>query len=107
MEMKKNLIVGIALALGVLSVGAVSASAASSCCNEGKHADMQNVQQFSQETARLSNELKAKDIELREQYGFDGMDTNKVSVLEADIKELNGKIKLIAAKYDLQHCCLS
>ena len=105
--MKKNLIVAIALALGVLSVGAVSASAASSCCNEGKHAGMQNVQQFSQETTNLSSELKAKDIELREQYGFDGMDTNKVSALEADIKDLKGRIALIAGKYNVQSCCLS
>jgi len=105
--MKKNLIVGIALALGLLSVGAVSASAASSCCSEGKHAGMQNVQQFSRETAKLSSALKAKDIELREQYGFDGMDTNKVSALEVDIKELKGRIALIAGKYDIQSCCLS
>jgi peptidoglycan hydrolase CwlO-like protein len=104
--MKKNLIVAIALALGVLSVGAVSASAASSCCNEGKHAGMQNMQQFSQETAGLSSQLKAKDIELREQYGFDGMDTNKVSNLEADLKELKGQIKVIAEKYSIQPCCL-
>jgi peptidoglycan hydrolase CwlO-like protein len=105
--MKKNLIVGIALALGVLSVGAVSASAASTCCNEGKHAGMQNVQQFSRETTKLSNELKAKDIELRELYGFDGLDTNKVSALEADIKQLKGQIVHIAGKYDVQSCCLS
>lgn len=105
--MKKNLIVGIVSALAVLSVGVVSASAASSCCNEGKHAGMQNIQQFSQETAGLSNELKAKDIELRELYGFDGLDTNKVSALESDIKELKGKIKLIADKYSIQSCCLS
>jgi len=105
--MKKNLIVGIALALGVLSVGVVSASAASSCCNEGKHAGMQNMQQFSQETAGLSSKLKAKDLELRELYGFDGMDINKVCNLEADIKELKGKIKLIAGKYNIQPCCIS
>jgi peptidoglycan hydrolase CwlO-like protein len=105
--MKKNLIVAMALALGVLSVGAVSASAASSCCNEGKHAGMQNIQQFSQETAGLSSEVKAKNIELRELYGFEGMDTNKVSNLEADLKELKGKIKLTADKYNIQPCCLS
>lgn len=105
--MKKNLIVGIALALGVLSVGAASASAASSCCNEGKHAGMQNVQQFSLETTKLSSELKAKDIELRQQYGFEGMDTNKVSALEADIKELKERIALIADKHNIQSCCRS
>jgi septation ring formation regulator EzrA len=68
---------------------------------------MQNVQQFSQETTKLSSELKVKDIELREQYGFDGMDTNKVSALEADIKELKERIALIASKYNIQSCCFS
>jgi cell division FtsZ-interacting protein ZapD len=68
---------------------------------------MHNVQQFSQETTNLSSELKAKDIKLREQYGFDGVDTNKVSAIETDIKELKGKIQLIANKYNIQSCCLS
>lgn len=105
--MKKKMIVGIAMAMGMLSVGAISASAAGSCCNDGKCADKQVVQQFTQETAALSGALKAKDIELREQYSYDAINMNKVNDLEAELKELKGKIKVAADKYGLPTCCLS
>ena len=105
--MKKKMIVGIALAMGMLSVGAVSASAAGSCCNDGKCADKQVIQKFTQETAVLSSALKVKDIQLREQYSYEGIDMNKVNDLEAELKELKGKIKVAAEKYGLPACCLS
>ncbi|TWJ19729.1 hypothetical protein [Geobacter argillaceus] len=105
--MKKIMIVGIAMTMGILSVGAVSASADGSCCSSAKCTDKQVVQQFSQETAPLSSTLKAKERELREQYGYEGIDIRKVNDLEADIKELKSKIKLVADKYGLPNCCLS
>jgi len=43
-----------------------------------RHAEYTTV--FSRKTAGLSSHLKVKDIELREQYGFDDMDTNKVGI---------------------------
>jgi len=105
--MKKKMIVGIALAMGMLSVGTMSASAAGSCCNDGKCADKQIVQQFTRETAALSSALKAKDLELRQQYSYDGIDMRKVNELETELKELQGKIKVVAEKYDIATCCLS
>lgn len=105
--MKKNMIVGMALALGILSIGATSSLAANPCCGNGKCADKQTVQQFSQETSALSNTLKAKDLELRELYGYDGIDIRKVDELEAEIKDLKGKIKVVADKYGISSCCLS
>jgi peptidoglycan hydrolase CwlO-like protein len=105
--MKKKMIVGIAMAMGMLSVGAISASASGSCCNDGKCADKQAIQQFTQETAVLSSALKAKDIELREQNSYDGIDMNTVNDLEAELKELKGKIKVAAEKYGIPNCCLS
>ena len=104
--MKKKMIVGIAMAMGMLSVGAVSASAGGSCCNDGKCADKQVVQQFTQDTAELSSALKAKDIELREQYSYDGINMNKVNDLAAELKELKGRIKVAAEKQGLPACCL-
>jgi len=100
--MNKKMIVGIAMAIGILSVGALSASAADSC---GKCADKQAVQQFTQETASLTSELKVKNMELREQYAYDSIDTRKVSVLEEELKELKDKIKVVAEKYDIPSCC--
>lgn len=102
--MKKNMIVGIAMAMGILTVGAMSASAADSC---GKCADKQAVQQFTQETAALTSALKTKDIELREQYSYDGIDTRKVSDLEEELKELKDKINAAAQKYGIPACSRS
>ncbi len=104
--MKKQIIVGIALAMGMLSAGAVSASAAASCCNDGKCTDKRAIEQFSHETAGTTGALKAKEIELREQYGYEGIDNNKTAQLEAELKELKGKVRLIAEKYSIQTCCL-
>ncbi|HEY3309076.1 MAG TPA: hypothetical protein VGJ93_11530 [Desulfuromonadaceae bacterium] len=100
--MNKKTIVGIAMAMGILSVGALSASAADSC---GKCADKQVVQQFNQETVGLTSALKAKDIELREQYSYDGIDTHKVGALEAELNELKGKIIAAAQKHGIPECC--
>lgn len=99
--MKKNMIVGIAMAMGLLSVGAMTASAADTC---GNCADKQAVQQFTQETATLTSALKAKDLELRGLYGYDGLDTREVSRLETEIKELKDKINLSASKLGIQAC---
>lgn len=105
--MKKNMIIGVALAMGMLSAGAVSVSAAGSCCGDGKCGDKQAVQQFTQETAALSSALKAKDIKLRELNSYDSIDIRKADKLEAELTELKDKIKVIANKYGISSCCIS
>lgn len=102
--MKKNMIIGIALALGMVSVGALTASAADTC---GKCADSQAVQQFQQETGTLTSTLKAKDLELRELNGYDSYDTRKASQLEAEIKELKDQINASATKFKIPPCSRS
>lgn len=102
--MKKNMIIGMALALGMVSVGALSASAADTC---GKCADNQALQQFQQETGSLTSTLKAKDLELRALYGYDGIDIHKVNALEAEIKDLKNQINTSAAKYKIPPCSRS
>jgi hypothetical protein len=102
--MKKT--IGIAVAVGMLSVGALSASAAGSCCAAGTCSDKQTVHQFSRETAGLASALNAKKVELREQYGYDGLDQRKVNELEAEVKELKDKLKTAGEKHGLPACCL-
>lgn len=102
--MKKNVIIGMALALGMLSVGAITASAAETC---GKCADSQSLQQFKQETDSLTSILKTKDLELRALYAYDGIDIQKVSVLEAEIKDLNDNINASATKFKIPPCSRS
>jgi len=67
--MKKNIIVGIAMAAGVLTMSAMSASAAGSC--NGTCADQQSIQQFKQETSVLSGNVETLEAQLREQYTYD------------------------------------
>ncbi len=105
--MKRNLIVGTALAFGILSIGALSVSAATTCCNGSKCADQQAVQQFTQESADLTATLKAKNTELREQYAFEGIDPGKVGTLEAELNVLKDKRAVVAEKYGIKPCCLS
>ncbi|MBT1070921.1 hypothetical protein [Pelotalea chapellei] len=103
--MKKNIFVA-ALTMGILSVGALSASAAGSCCNDGTCADKQSVQKFTESTSALTSTLKAKDFELRELYGYDSINMRKISQLEAEIKELKAQIKMAAEKQGIHTCCL-
>jgi peptidoglycan hydrolase CwlO-like protein len=105
--MNRNMIVGLALAMGILSVGAVSASAAGPCCGDAPCGDKQAVQQFTQETTALSNALKAKDLELRELNSYDSIDVRKADELEAELKELKGKIRVIATRHGISSCCIS
>lgn len=105
--MKKNMIVGIAMVMGMFSVGALSASAAGSCCNEGKCSDKQAFQKFTQETAALSNTLKAKDLKLRELALYDTYDIRQADALEAELKELKASINAAADKYGISACCRS
>ncbi|HEY5975143.1 MAG TPA: hypothetical protein VIU41_10400 [Geobacteraceae bacterium] len=103
----KKAIIGITVAVGMLSVGALSASAAGPCCATGRCSDKQTVQQFTQETSGLASALNVKKIELREQYGYDGLDQRKVNELEAEVKELTDKVKTAGEKHGLPACCLS
>lgn len=105
--MNKQLIVGTALALGVLSMGALSASAATSCCNGSNSADQQAVQQFSRESAGLSDALRAKNIELRQQYALEGIDPGKISALETELTALKEQLAVVAEKFGIKPCCLS
>lgn len=102
--MKKNIIVA-TLAMGILSVGTLSASAAGSCCKEGTCADKQSVQQFKQGTSALTSALNAKNFELRELYGYDSINIRKINQLEAEIADLKNQIKLVAEKEGIRTCC--
>lgn len=105
--MNKHTIAGMALMLGILSVGAVSASAAGSCCVDGKCSDKPTVQQFTKETAELRSALKAKDIELRELAGYGTYDTRRQQALEDEMTELRSRLNAVGQKYDIPACCRS
>lgn len=93
--------------MGMLSVGAMSASAASTCCNDGKCTDKEVIQQFSRETAETASILNAKEIELWTLYGYEGIDSQKAAQLESEINGFKSKIRTSAEKYGISPCCRS
>lgn len=103
--MKKNMIVGMAMAMGILTVGALSASAADS---SAQCADKQVIQQYNDETNGLTSSLKAKEIELKDLLYTDAQyDILKANKIENEVKELKGKISAATQKYGIPKCCLS
>jgi len=50
---------------------------------------------------------EAKDLELRALYANDGIDTQKVSVLETEIKDLKDQINASATKFKIPPCSRS
>lgn len=106
--MKKQMIVGIAIAAGMFSFGVFSASAADFGSTAASCTDKQAYQQFVQETAGLADKLNKTDWELREQYNSsDSIDNNKVRELEENQKEFKKEINAAAQKYGIPACCRS
>lgn len=106
--MKKHIIIGLAMSIGVLSFGALSVSAADSNSSMDTCSSKQAYQQYIQEASGPISELKNKDYELREQYSLsDYVDNYKINEIEADRRELKDKINAIAQKYGIPACSRS
>lgn len=107
--MKKNMIIGTVMALGIFSMGTISASASDSDTLVVNCVDKQASQQFIQETAAVNAALKAKEIELKEQYAYndfegglhEGVDVAKINKLEGEIKVLKDQLSASAKKYGI------
>lgn len=107
--MRKNTVVGIVMAVGMLSFGALTASAANSDFAMASCNSKQSYQQYSQETSGLMSELKSKEIELQALYGNDryGNGSNNdraVSELNGEIKSLKNKINASSQKNEIMDC---
>jgi hypothetical protein len=102
--MKSNRIAGIVAAVGLITIGAVSASAAETGCS---CAEKQSVQQYRQDSGSLTSALQAKETELRELYLRETVDLATANRLEGEMRELKGKIGTIAEKYGIPDCIRS
>lgn len=109
--MKKKMLVAMALVMGTVSVGSMTAFAAEA---RGRCVDEQTFQQYTKETAGLTSEIKAKDLEVAQQSGYggiergyDGPDMNRISEIQAERKVIKEKIDAIAKKYGVRSCCVS
>ncbi len=103
--MRKNMVIGIAMAVGMLSFGALTASAAGSGMNMDNCADKQVNQQFTQETAGLVAALNARNDELRSQNYTEGpANLLKTDVLKKEVTELKNQINAAALKHGVKMC---
>ena len=63
------------------------------------------LSKFRQHTASLREELEAKELELRNEYAYEGLNTSRIAELEEDIKEIKAKIRSVAASLNIEPCC--
>ncbi|GFO58386.1 hypothetical protein GMST_07110 [Geomonas silvestris] len=103
--MKKSLIVAVALTLGVASFGVAQASGGS-CCQNGP-CTQQAAQLSGAGVDELTQEVKAKELELRRIYTDDTIDPHQVGKVEGELKELKGQLRGVAQKQGVPPCCLS
>lgn len=101
--MRKRTVLSLALVIGMLSAGAPASASTVTCM------DRQAFQQYNQETAALSSELKAKEVELGMESAYvvrEGSppvdpDMRRVFALESQIRDLKAQINASAQKYGL------
>lgn len=68
-------------------------------------ASAEALSKFRQHTASLREELEAKELELRNEYAYEGIDTRRVAELEAEIAIIKAKVRSVAASLKLEPCC--
>lgn len=93
------------LVAAILSFGSVAFAETGQASVKAISADTLN--KFRQQTVDLREQLKAKDLELRGLYAYDGIDMRRVDELEGDIKEIKAKLRSVAVSMNLEPCnCL-
>ena len=101
----KNKVMALVLVVAVLAIGSAAFAETGQVNVKAINADALN--KFRQHTVDLREQLKAKDLELRGLYAYDGIDMRRVDELEGDIKEIKAKIRSVAASMNLEPCnCL-
>jgi peptidoglycan hydrolase CwlO-like protein len=102
--MKKNRIAAIVIALGLVTIGAMSASAAETGCS---CAEKQALLQYRQDTGNLTKALQARQAELRELFLQETMDLSRADRIEGELRELKGKIGAAAEQLGIPACSRS
>ncbi len=110
--MRKNMSMGIMLVLGIISLGVASALASDTISIPVNCSDKLAFQRFTLETAGLTSALKAKNNELSAldgyggiEHGYDGIDFDKISKLEAERDELMSRLNVATQKSDILTFC--
>ena len=101
----KNKVIALVLVVAVFAFGGVALAESGQTGVKPISADTLN--KFRQQTADLTEQLKATDLELRGLYAYDSIDMRQFDKLEGDLKEIKAKIRSVAASMNLEPCnCL-
>lgn len=100
--MKKAMLAIVAVAVALALSGAAFA-ADGQVSNRTVSAETMN--KFRQHTAGLKGELYAKELELQNEYAYDGINTARIAELEGEMKEIKTKIRSVAASLNIEPCC--
>ncbi|SNB45529.1 hypothetical protein [Geobacter sp. DSM 9736] len=94
----KTITVAVAVSLSVSSVVYAGGTHVDPCVA----ASAETVKQFRQNTSELRGQLSVKELELRQEYGYEGIDMRRVEAIEGEIREIKEKIKTVAKKLNLE-----
>jgi hypothetical protein len=91
---KKGVIIGLIVIAGLLLVSAVYAQfpGKGSGLKQFSNADIETVKKFQHETLPLRDELITKRLEIRQEYGKENPDRERIATLEKEIVDIRTKI---------------
>jgi len=94
----KTITVAVAVSLTVSGVVYAGGTSVDPCVS----ASAETVKQFRQNTSDLRGQLSVKELELRQEYSYEGIDMRRIEVIEGEIREIRDKIKTAARKLSLE-----
>ncbi len=92
--MENRLVIAFVVAVSV-ALGGV-AYAGDALLNPCVPVSAETVKQFRQNTVTLRDQLSAKELELRQEYGYDGINMRRIDELEGETRAIKEKIKSVA-----------
>lgn len=98
--MKHRIVIAIVVAVSVAASGV--AFAGDALLNPCVPVSAETVKQFRQNTASLKEKLSGKELELRQEYSYEGINMRRIDELEGEIRAIKEKIKSVAR--DLTGC---
>lgn len=106
--MKGRTVIGLVVVLGLLIMSAVYASGYRGPygMSTWQTVDVEKIKQFQKETLSLRDGLITKRLELRQECGKQDPDTDRITVLKKEIREIRSKIQEVADKYEVPLGCM-
>lgn len=106
--MKGRTIIGLVVILGLLITSAVYALGYRGPCgvSNWQTPDVEKIKKFQQETLSLRDELITKRLELQNECGKQVTDTDRITTLRQEIRDIRAKIQEVADKYEVPLRCM-